>query len=74
MDYICGIIILGEILMDLLTHLNIAFGFIDKDFRITNMDGISIDIYKNIGNLKAKNPNLKIIIALSGWIFSDLRP
>jgi chitinase len=65
---------LGEIPVDLLTHLNVAFGFIDKDFRITNMDGVSTDMYKNVGNLKAKNPDLKIIIALGGWTFSDPGP
>ncbi|KAM0384982.1 hypothetical protein ACHAQC_011832 [Fusarium culmorum] len=65
---------LGEIPVDQLTHLNIAFGYIDKEFRITNMDGIAADLYKNVGNLKAKNPDLKIIIALGGWTFSDPGP
>jgi chitinase len=73
-DHTCGTITLGEIPIDQLTHLNIAFGYIDKDFRITNMDGIAADLYKNAGNLKAKNPDLKIIIALGGWTFSDPGP
>ncbi|KAG6979258.1 Chitotriosidase-1 [Fusarium oxysporum f. sp. conglutinans] len=62
---------LGEIPVDMLTHLNIAFGYIDHDFKITNMDGVSPDLYRNVGNLKAKNPDLKVIIALGGWTFSD---
>jgi chitinase len=65
---------LGEIPVDQLTHLNIAFGYIDKEFRITNMDGMNADMYKNAGHLKAKNPDLKIIIALGGWTFSDPGP
>jgi chitinase len=73
-NHACGTMTLGEIPVDLLTHLNVAFGFIGKDFRITNMDGVSADMYKNVGNLKAKNPDLKIIIALGGWTFSDPGP
>ncbi|KAF7557956.1 hypothetical protein G7Z17_g343 [Cylindrodendrum hubeiense] len=35
------------------------------------MDGISSEMYKNIGNIKSRNPDLKILIALGGWTFSD---
>ncbi|KAF6515930.1 hypothetical protein HZS61_004671 [Fusarium oxysporum f. sp. conglutinans] len=70
-DHPCGTMTLGEIPVDMLTHLNIAFGYIDHDFKITNMDGVSPDLYRNVGNLKAKNPDLKVIIALGGWTFSD---
>lgn len=61
----------GEIPVNLLTHLNIAFGYINHDFQVTNMDGLSPDVYKIVGNLKARNPSLKIMIALGGWAFSD---
>jgi chitinase len=64
----------GEIPVKLLTHLNIAFGYIDQDFKITNMDGLGVDVYRQVGNLKARNPNLKIMIALGGWTFSDPGP
>ncbi|TQW02709.1 bacteriodes thetaiotaomicron symbiotic chitinase [Cordyceps javanica] len=47
---------LDEIPVELLTHLNVAFGYISEDFRITNMDGISDDLYRNMGNVKARNP------------------
>ncbi|CAM1509829.1 Fc.00g001640.m01.CDS01 [Cosmosporella sp. VM-42] len=70
----CGTMGTGEIPVHLLTHLNIAFGYISHDFQITNMDGIDSDIYKNIGNVKSRNPNLKITIALGGWTFSDPGP
>ncbi|RSM03030.1 hypothetical protein CEP52_007639 [Fusarium oligoseptatum] len=65
---------LGEIPVDLLTHLNIAFGYIDQEFKITNMDGVPSDLYRDVGNLKAKNPDLKVVIALGGWTFSDPGP
>ncbi|KAH0499712.1 hypothetical protein TgHK011_006887 [Trichoderma gracile] len=64
----------GEIPVNHLTHLNIAFGYITPDFRITNMDGLSPDIYRDVGDVKARNPNLKLLIALGGWKFSDPGP
>ncbi|KAJ6032765.1 hypothetical protein N7540_003497, partial [Penicillium herquei] len=51
-----------------------AQGSAVPDFEVTNMDGLSSDIYKNVGNLKARNPSLKIMIALGGWSFSDPGP
>ena len=61
----------GQIPVDLLTHLNIAFGHISHDYRVTNMDGLSSNVYKVVGNLNARNPALKIMIAIGGWSFSD---
>ncbi|EON97103.1 putative bacteriodes thetaiotaomicron symbiotic protein [Phaeoacremonium minimum UCRPA7] len=55
----------------MLTHLNVAFGYITSDFKITNMDGVSTTMYKNAAAVKSKNPNLKVLIALGGWSFSD---
>lgn len=70
----CGTMAVGEIPVNYLTHLNIAFGYISHDFRITNMDGVSSDLYRNVGNLKARNPSLKLVISLGGWAFSDPGP
>ncbi|ATY66444.1 bacteriodes thetaiotaomicron symbiotic [Cordyceps militaris] len=70
----CGRMGLDEIPVELLTHLNVAFGYISEDFRITNMDGIRDDLYRNMGNVKARNPALKISIALGGWTFNDPGP
>ncbi|KAM0518034.1 hypothetical protein ACHAPE_004436 [Trichoderma viride] len=64
----------GEIPVNYLTHLNVAFGYITPDFRITNMDGVSPDIYQSVGDVKSRNPNLKLLIALGGWRFSDPGP
>lgn len=70
----CGAMSIGDIPVSKLTHLNVAFGYIDPDFQITNMDGVSSDIYRNIGNVKSRNPDIKILIALGGWTFSDPGP
>ncbi|KAK4069890.1 CAZyme family GH18 [Trichoderma aggressivum f. europaeum] len=64
----------GEIPVTYLTHLNVAFGYISQDLKITNMDGVPSEVYRNVGNLKARNPSLKIIISLGGWSFSDPGP
>jgi chitinase len=61
----------SEIPVSMLTHLNVAFGYINHDFQITNIDGISPTMYQNAAAVKSKNPNLKVLIALGGWSFSD---
>lgn len=71
MDKACGTMGPGEIPAQLLTHLYVSFGYINSAFEITNMDGIDPSIYKAMGNVKLRNPNLKIVIALGGWTFSD---
>lgn len=70
----CGTMGPGEIPVHLLTHLFVSFGYINDAFQVTNMDGIDPGLYKSIGNVKARNPSLKIVIALGGWIFSDPGP
>jgi chitinase len=35
------------------------------------MDGVSPDLYKDLTGLKSKNANLKVMIALGGWTFTD---
>ncbi|KAF4336894.1 bacteriodes thetaiotaomicron symbiotic chitinase, partial [Fusarium beomiforme] len=74
MDKPCGTMSPGEIPVELLTHLFVSFGYINSAFEVTNMDGIAPHIYKDIGNVKARNPSLKIVIALGGWAFSDPGP
>ena len=73
-QHACGTMSPGEIPVNMLTHLNVAFGYINSAFQVTNMDGLSTDIYRNVGNVKARNPSLKLIIALGGWSFSDPGP
>ncbi|KAH7120620.1 hypothetical protein EDB81DRAFT_666993 [Dactylonectria macrodidyma] len=71
MDKPCGTMGPGEIPVELLTHLFVSFGYVNSAFEITNMDGIDPNLYKTVGNTKFRNPNLKIVIALGGWTFSD---
>lgn len=71
LDHPCGTMNPSEIPVSMLTHLNVAFGYISHDFQITNMDGISPTMYQNAAAVKSKNPNLKVLIALGGWSFSD---
>jgi chitinase len=61
----------GEIPVQLLSHLIISFGYISHEYKVTNMDGVSPDLYKTVGDLKQRNPKLKIMIALGGWTFND---
>ncbi|POS72695.1 chitinase [Diaporthe helianthi] len=67
----CGTMTIGQVPVNMLTHLIVAFGYINHAFQVTNMDGLSTDVYKNVGNLKSRNPDLKVMIALGGWTFSD---
>lgn len=71
MDHSCGTMEPGEIPVQMLSHLIISFGYISQEYKITNMDGISPDLYKIVGDLKQRNPKLKIMIALGGWTFND---
>jgi len=61
----------GEIPANMLTHLNVAFAYITTDYDLTNMDGIPSEIYQNIGNVKSKNPDIKIVISVGGWAFTQ---
>ncbi|KAK2773012.1 chitinase [Colletotrichum kahawae] len=70
----CGTMGPSEIPVHLLTHLFVSFGYINDAFQVTNMDGIDPGLYKSVGNVKARNPSLKIVIALGGWTFSDPGP
>ncbi|CAG8939269.1 unnamed protein product [Penicillium salamii] len=71
MDHACGTMEPGEIPVQMLSHLIISFGYISQEYKITNMDGVSPDLYKIVGDLKQRNPKLKIMIALGGWTFND---
>lgn len=73
-QHACGKMSVGEIPVNYLTHLIVSFGYIDSNFRIANMDGLSSDVYRNVGEIKAQNPGLKIMIALGGWTFNDPGP
>lgn len=55
-----------------ITHLIFAFGFVTPDeYRITNMPDARPALFREVGELKNKNPDLKIQIALGGWTHND---
>jgi chitinase len=74
MDKPCGTMGPGSIPVHMLTHLFVSFGYINSNWEVTNMDGVDPEIFKTIGNVKARNPDLKVVIALGGWTFSDPGP
>jgi chitinase len=61
----------GQIPATMLTHLNIAFAYLNSDFQVIPMPGIDSSLYQNIGNIKARNSNIKLSISIGGWTFSD---
>ncbi|KAF2716673.1 glycoside hydrolase family 18 protein [Polychaeton citri CBS 116435] len=64
---------LKDIPVSSITHLHYAFAYIDpSSYEITTMDNtIPYDLFTGITSLKMQNPNLKVIISLGGWTFSD---
>jgi chitinase len=61
-----------EIPVESLSVLILSFGYISPgDYKITAMAGLNADLLKKIPLLKNKNPNLKVMIALGGWTYTD---
>ena len=55
-----------------LTHINYAFANIGKDLKIIMGDSqIDPSNFKMMNNLKNKNKDLKILISVGGWTWSD---
>lgn len=57
----------------MLTHINVAFAFVDPDtYALVPMDSkIPTSLFSQTADLKLKNPGLKICISVGGWTFSD---
>ena len=57
-----------------LTHLVVSFGYITPStYEITPMPGTDIDgdILTQMLTMKSQNPNVKMMISLGGWSFTD---
>ncbi|KAM9005008.1 chitotriosidase-1 isoform X1 [Sarcophilus harrisii] len=52
----------------LCTHIIYAFADM-KDHRLTTLEAKDVQFYKDLNNLKSRNPNLKILLAIGGWNF-----
>lgn len=57
------------------THINFAFALINpKTFHIEDMDPGTGSRYSRVAGLKAKQPDLKVWIAVGGWAMNDPGP
>lgn len=56
-----------DINVQLLTHLNYAFGLIGDDHKLAAMHNFDPDLYARTVDLKSQNPRLKVSIAVGGW-------
>lgn len=65
----------SDIKGDLLTTINLAFGTINKDFKVTINPVDNLNLEKELKDLKQKYPHLKINLSIGGWGadgFSDM--
>ncbi len=61
-----------DIPLDSLTHINVAFGFIDPDsFEIYPIRGATIAGFQDITSLKQKAPGIRVWLALGGMFQID---
>ncbi|XEV07561.1 hypothetical protein FSHL1_012848 [Fusarium sambucinum] len=68
----CGHMSPQEIPVHDITHLIFSFGFVNPgDFRVTNMPDVKSSLLTQVADLKNKNPNLSVMIALGGWTHND---
>lgn len=57
------------------SHINIAFASIDPStFELVPASKDDINMYKRVSGLKAKDSNLKVLLAVGGWTFNDPGP
>nr|AIT18894.1 chitinase [Hirsutella thompsonii] len=65
----------SEIPLGYYTHINYAFALIHPtQFTIDAMDDKTGSLYRQVTELKNKDPGLKVWIAIGGWAFNDPGP
>ncbi|OMP85134.1 Killer toxin subunits alpha/beta, partial [Diplodia seriata] len=70
-DRSCNGMDFEDIPVDALTHLYFSFGYISPELDVVPMDDLSVDLFSRMTDLKKKNSDLKMVIALGGWTFND---
>ncbi|KAE8349832.1 glycoside hydrolase superfamily [Aspergillus coremiiformis] len=71
----CGTMRPEEIPVDLYTHLMFSFGFITpKTYAVQPAPGTEESLFTQVVDVKKRNPNLKVIVALGGWTHTDPGP
>lgn len=64
-----------EIPLGWYTHINFAFALIDPEtFRLAPMDEDTASLYTRVTDLKHRQPDLKVWIAIGGWAMNDPGP
>ncbi|KAE8409977.1 glycoside hydrolase superfamily [Aspergillus pseudonomiae] len=64
-----------EIPVDSLTHLIFSFGFVAPDtYKVLPMPDTEEGLFNEVTDVKKKNPNLKVLVALGGWTHTDPGP
>lgn len=57
------------------THINFAFAVIDPvSYRIAPSSASDVHLYKQVTDLKKRDKNLKVFIAIGGWSYNDRGP
>lgn len=57
------------------THINFAFSVIDPDtYTLAPMDSQTGTLYSAVSQLKSRDPNLEVWIAIGGWAMNDPGP
>ncbi|KAK6828998.1 hypothetical protein RU639_003403 [Aspergillus parasiticus] len=64
-----------EIPVESLTHLIFSFGFIAPNtYKVLPMPDTEEGLFKQVTDVKEKNSNLKVLVALGGWTHTDPGP
>ncbi|KAJ4230943.1 hypothetical protein NW759_002926 [Fusarium solani] len=71
----CGRMEPEEIPLGWYTHINFAFALINpKTYFVQAMDSNTAKLYDRVTDLKDKDPNLEVWIAIGGWAMNDPGP